>query len=127
METAAPKILLIDEEHQTLTLLRSSLESRGYRVFSAKTSQEALILAQSRAMDVAVIDVDLSDGQGFSTIARMLKDFPALKVIAGMKFFSQHGFQAKMLAQHLGAAAVLLKPYEPDTVLDVLQKILGSS
>ncbi len=126
MKSPPIKVLLIEEDKASLDLLRKTLQPLGHQIFSARTSQEALIFSQSTSLDLVLIDVDLSDGQGFSTISRMLKDSPSLKVVACLKFLSRHGFQAKALAQSLGACAILLKPYDSLLVQKVVLEALAS-
>ena len=123
MDPEASKILLIEEEKGSMEVLRRFLVPFGYRVFWARNGHEAHIFLRSKSMDLVLIDVEMSDGQGFSTIARMVKDFPSLKIIAGMSCLSQHGFQAKALALNLGACAVIGKPYETDAIRRVLKEV----
>src|SRR5258708_14494029 len=61
----APRILVVDDNPELLTLLSSSFEEAGYQVSTAARGRTALDLARKERPDLAVIDVLLPDLMGF--------------------------------------------------------------
>lgn len=58
------KILVVDDEEMILRLLRIDLESEGYKVFTAKTGQEAIQKACDASPDLILMDIMLPDMNG---------------------------------------------------------------
>jgi DNA-binding response OmpR family regulator len=64
--TAVPRVLCVDDDTLLTDLLRYALTSAGYAVQIANTGAEGLQYAQSNPPDVAIVDVNLPDKDGFS-------------------------------------------------------------
>src|SRR5882672_3197801 len=69
---SAPRILVVDDNPELLTLLSSSFEEAGYLVFTAARGRTALDLAKKEKPALAVVDVLLPDLMGFD-VAEALK------------------------------------------------------
>lgn len=57
-----PRILFVEDEEEVLRTVRLFFKREGFEVFGARTSQEALDLAERFKPDVAVLDVMLQEG-----------------------------------------------------------------
>src|SRR3979411_1738974 len=68
----APRILVVDDNPELLTLLSSAFEEAGYQVQTAARGRTALDLARKERPDLVVIDVLLPDLMGFD-VAEALK------------------------------------------------------
>jgi len=75
VETASPKILLIAEDQVLLAMcLKAELEEGGYRVLElAIHHQEALGYARETRPDMALVNIELADGDDGVALARDLK------------------------------------------------------
>jgi two-component system, response regulator PdtaR len=75
VETAVPKILLIAEDQVLLAMcLKSELEDGGYRVLElAIHHQEALGYARENRPDMALVNIELADGDDGVALAGDLK------------------------------------------------------
>ncbi len=76
-------ILLVDDEPDFLEAARLTLESAGYRVVTAADAQGALEAARHTPLSLAVLDVNLPDGDGYGLCREMRTqsegaDFPIL-------------------------------------------------
>ena len=60
------KVLLMEDEHVLAEIVRESLESRGFIVYHAETIKNALDRYYNNRPDIIVMDVMLTDGDGFS-------------------------------------------------------------
>jgi PAS domain S-box-containing protein len=76
-------VLLVDDESITLELLRSILESLGYRVWTARDGTEALRVYQESAQHIRVVVTDLvmPTMDGATLIANLRSLDPALRII----------------------------------------------
>ena len=73
-------VLLCDDDEQTRTALKSSLEQHGYEVVEAETGAEAVAYAEGVGVDAILLDLTLPSMSGWQTL-RSLKDNPNTSMI----------------------------------------------
>lgn len=104
------RILLVDDEPELLNMVTSILKEEGYaNTAAAGTVREALELAESFKPELAILDVMLPDGDGFSLMRqlRQKSDFPIL-------FLTARGEdEDKFKGFGLGADDYIVKPFMP--------------
>ena len=66
-----PKVLAVDDEDAILSLLDMSLSDEGYDVLTAATAAEFRKLNSENKIDVYLIDVGLTDGNGFTLVKEL--------------------------------------------------------
>ncbi len=64
-------ILCVDDNEQTLSVRKFLLETRGYRVFTAVSGQEAIDIFCSTHIDLVLTDLGLPQMDGNALIARL--------------------------------------------------------
>jgi two-component system, OmpR family, response regulator CpxR len=74
-------ILCVDDNEQALSVRKFMLETRGYRVLSAKTGEEALELFQIGPIDLVLSDLIMPQMDGNELIRRMKQLAPDLPMI----------------------------------------------
>jgi ActR/RegA family two-component response regulator len=74
-------ILLVDDDEAFLDTLAKRCEQRGFRTLTATDSAEALRIAWSEKVDVAVVDLRLPDRDGLETITRLRQIRPSTVTI----------------------------------------------
>jgi two-component system cell cycle response regulator len=118
-------ILALDDRPVNLTLVRSTLEPFGYKVFPVQTVKEALIVARREHPDLILSDLHLPEVGGFEFL-RAVKEDPELKAIPFILMSStasDEGTLAEGVA--LGAARVLFRPVEPEMLLRGVESCLA--
>ncbi len=104
------RILLVDDEEELLDMVCSILKEEGYRhIRRAGTVREALEAAADFQPELAILDVMLPDGDGFSLFERLKKmgDYPVL-------FLTARGEdEDKFRGLGLGADDYMVKPFLP--------------
>jgi CheY-like chemotaxis protein len=109
------KILIIDDDRVTLTMLEMILSRHGYQVLSAKDGAEGLDLATKEKPDAVISDMLIpkirQDPQ--------LKD---IKVILMTAVYKGAAFQFE--AKDSGADYFIEKPIDTNELLDKLDKLL---
>ena len=115
IDSRAPKTLLIVEDQIILGMcLKDELEESGYRVLElAIRHQEALALAREVKPDLALVNIDLDQGDDGVALARDLKTLGVPVV-----FISGQPDRVKQ-AQEV-AIASLPKPYSPSDMVDAV-------
>lgn len=77
------KVLVIDDEHQVLSIIKSLLDHHGCNVLSADKGQEGLeIIERHKAdLDLVILDIQMPDMTGDKVYARLKEIKPGLKVL----------------------------------------------
>ncbi len=112
-------LLLVDDDPQTRTLFGRFLENHGYTVTTTADGDEAIGLLDSYAFDLVVTDMQLgsaTSGLEVLRAARNQERAPAVIVITG-----DHALETAIVALRNGAHDYLLKPCQPDELLERLQ------
>lgn len=120
------QILVIDDEPSIRFLLEKMLEREGYAVITAADGEEGMKLFQESSFDLVITDIIMPEKEGIEIIMEIKKKYPDIPVIA----ISGGGFNSPQsylnIARAAGAAAVLEKPVEKETLLSQVQNLLIS-
>jgi DNA-binding response OmpR family regulator len=68
------RALAIDHDREVLALIEAALRERGFDVIATTSGQEALRLAHTKAFDLIVSDLALSDLDGFALVRALSED-----------------------------------------------------
>ena len=114
-----PRLLVVDDNLELLSLLTHLFEDAGYDVVSASKAKQALDVARGNAPALAVLDVLLPDMMGYHLADQLRREFPQLPVIfvTGVFKGGKHGADAK---QKHGAVAWFEKPFEARKLLEAV-------
>src|SRR5215510_6716539 len=74
------RILAVDDELQILRALKATLRGEGYEVLTAATMEEGLDAAAVSALDAAIVDLLLPDGNGIE-LCRRLREWSTMPII----------------------------------------------
>lgn len=105
----APKILIVDDNIESLKILTDMLEGVPYNVVAAKTGKKALQAVSSSKLDLVILDLMMPDMTGFEVCTNIrerfsMVDLPVLIVTAAIS-------HDKYKAFHAGANDILQKSY----------------
>ena len=64
-------ILYIEDNPDNMRLVQRALESRGYRLFQAKNGLEGVQVAETEAIDLILLDINLPDIDGYEVARRL--------------------------------------------------------
>lgn len=118
--SAAPHVLVIDDEPQILRALRTILTEHKFRVTTASTGEEGLALAAAQPPDVVILDLGLPDLDGLAVIRR-LREWSRVPIIV----LSARGQERdKVAALDAGADDYVSKPFAVGELLARLRVAL---
>jgi len=130
---AAPKtddpreILIVDDDPIfRLTLRGMLMRGAAYRIVEAQHAEEAIAAIERRRPDLVVSEIFMPVADGFELLNWMRShaaDVPLLAVSAAGH--ADRNFDPAVIAQHLGAAAVLNKPFDRADLLAAVDRALG--
>jgi len=118
------KILLVDDDPGAHVIIVPILSKAGYAVVSAKTGEQALLLALSDRPDLIILDVIMPGIKG-RDLCRKLKAYDVLKKTA-IIFLTAKDSEDDIKAElEAGAITHLTKPVNPSELLQTVSSIIG--
>jgi DNA-binding response OmpR family regulator len=119
----APKILLVDDNQELLTLLAKLFERAGYEVLAASRGKQAVEMNRVQKPLLAMLDVLLPDMMGYQVAENIRKDSPGLPVIfvTGVFKGGKHALDAKV---RYGAVDYFEKPFEAQKLVAAVQRLV---
>jgi two-component system KDP operon response regulator KdpE len=123
MSTAAPRVLVVDDEPQIVRGLKIILRSAGYAVEAAETVAEALASLAARPPDALVLDLVLPDGQGVE-VCREVRRWSRLPIVVLSAVGDE---REKVKALDAGADDYVTKPFGSDELLARLRAVMRRS
>ena len=118
------RILTIDDDVQTLNMLRQMLECEGYDVVAAPGGKKGIRIYREQPIDLIIMDIIMPDMEGIETIRELKQDFADIKIIAisGGGLIGSEGYLH--LARIFGAQRTYAKPFERKEFLKGVREIL---
>lgn len=108
---AKPKVLLVDDEVDYLTLVKLRLVNEGFDVFAMDSAEEALDIATREQPDIVVCDV-LMPGIDGITFFKRLRARPEFAEVPVIFLSAKDETRFKVEALHQGAEDYLVKPID---------------
>ena len=107
------KILIVDDEPDTVMILRDRLEMDEYEVLTAASADTALQQMDQELPDLVLLDLQMPGINGIETLAQIQEKYPGLLVI----MLTAHGtIQRAVEATKLGAYDFLEKPFKSEHI-----------
>src|SRR5580658_866524 len=124
IRTAAPNLLIIDDEPSILHAFRRGFREPGLNVHTAASADEGLRALEEARPDVVILDVHLPDGSGLETFERIRARDARIPVI----LITGHGTtDLAIQAMKRGAFDYLLKPLDLPQMREHVGRACASS
>jgi len=117
------RILVVDDEPDTLGLIELTLQTAGFQVQSVASGEDALALLRRDAFDLVMLDIMMPTITGFDIVRRLRSEGAQLPPIIFLT--AKTGSEDRQTGELLGAAAYLTKPTTRGQLLDVVRRALG--
>lgn len=122
--SAAPRLLVVDDEADILGMLRLLLVQRGYEVTTAGSGLEALALATADPPDLMLLDVMMQDMDGWETL-KLLRLDPACRDVPVVILSARAETKDKIRGLQEGAVDYVTKPFSPRDLLAKVEAVLA--
>ena len=113
MSRSGAYILVIDDEVEIVRALQRSLSAHGYKVFTARSGEEALLLNAQHKPDLLLLDLMLPGMSGLEVCRQVRKESNVPIIVLSVKGTERD----KVQALDLGADDYIPKPFGIDEVL----------
>ena len=120
------KILIIEDELELVSLMRSRLTDHHYEVISALNGLEGIDLARQEIPDLIILDVMMPKLDGYN-VCRMLKFDEKYKKIPIIILTARGSEQDRNIAQQIRADAFLTKPFRSEILMQEIKKFLDQA
>lgn len=117
-------ILAVDDSASMLQMVSFTLKGAGYEVVEATDGQHALDLAKTRGVDLVITDVNMPRMDGITLIGELRK-LPDYKFTPLLMLTTESSPEKKQQGRAAGATGWIVKPFNPDQLLNTVKKVLG--
>jgi two-component system cell cycle response regulator DivK len=118
------KILLVEDNEMNRDMLSRRLQRKGYQVVLAVDGQEGIVLAQSEAPTLILMDLSLPVLDGWEA-TRQLKSAPGTRAIPIIVLTAHAMAGDREKAMEVGADDFDTKPIELDRLLGKIEALLA--
>ena len=120
------KILIVEDNEDSLEILGLRVTAIGYQVIKARNSKEAIAFAEAEGPDLIFMDMELPDADGIKTTAT-LKQNPKTSHIPVVALTAWMCELWREKALKVGIVSYLLKPVSPKTLKQTIEKFTNGS
>lgn len=117
-------ILVIDDDDMVRTLLIRTLTRGGHQAVGAADGAEGVRYVQDNPVDLVITDIFMPQQEGLATIMQIRRGCPGSRIIAISGGGARESLDVLPVAEALGAARSLRKPFTPSEVLAAVQEVL---
>ncbi len=119
------KVLVADDDPDIVLALRIRLESAGYQVLTAMDGGQAIEKIRLHHPDLAILDINMPEGNAFAVLDSLRAEGPRGLPVIFLTADAQEKSQVK--AFHRGIRHYLTKPYDPKTLLVLVEHALNEA
>ena len=116
-------ILAVDDSASMRQMVSFTLKSAGYNVVEAVDGQDAWEKAGGRSFDLVLTDQNMPRMDGIS-LTKKLRENPQFKATPILILKTESSDQMKMAGRSAGATGWLVKPFDPNKLLEVIKKVI---
>mgnify|MGYP005849292887 CR=1 FL=1 len=125
----AARILVVDDDLDTVNLLRLVLQRAGYKVITASSLEEVIDrvkLAEQyhEYIDLVILDLIMPGRSGYQCMERLIEINPEARIIVASGYMEMEGWGSELLSQ---ARFIVRKPYEMRDLLQLIRKALDET
>jgi DNA-binding response OmpR family regulator len=122
-----PAVLLLEDNEAYRTLLTEVLTRAGFEVCAAADGRRVAETLRQRSIDLVITDLVMPERDGIEIITDLRYSHPRLPVIAISGDVPLNRDLYLTIAEKLGAARVLAKPFKMDELIAAAREALAAS
>jgi two-component system chemotaxis response regulator CheY len=117
-------ILAVDDSASIRQMVSFTLKSAGYDVVEAVDGMDGLEKAKTRAINLVLTDQNMPRMDGL-TLIRSLRGLPQYKATPILMLTTESSDAMKTQGRAAGATGWLVKPFDPQKLVEVVKKVIG--
>ncbi len=120
----AKTILSVDDSASIRQMVAFTLKGAGYEVIEAVDGQDGLEKAKLKTVDMVLTDQNMPRMDGL-TLVKNLRAMPNYQNVPILMLTTEAGDAMKTQGKAAGATGWLVKPFDPQKLLEVTKKVIG--
>jgi two-component system chemotaxis response regulator CheY len=116
-------ILAVDDSASMRQMVSFTLKNAGYEVVEAVDGEDAFDKARSREFDLVLTDQNMPRLDGIG-LTRRLREQPRFKSTPILILTTESSDQMKQAGRDAGATGWLVKPFDPNKLIEVIKKVV---
>ncbi len=120
----AKTVLTVDDSASIRQMVSFTLKSAGYDVVEANDGVDGLEKARSRPFSLVLTDQNMPRMDGISLI-KSLRATPQYKSVPILMLTTESSDSMKSEGRAAGATGWLVKPFDPQKLIEVVKKVIG--
>ena len=120
----AKTILAVDDSASIRQMVSFTRKSAGYDVIEAVDGMDGLDKAKAKNADLVLSDQNMPRMDGL-TLIRNLRGLPQYKTVPILMLTTESSDAMKAQGRAAGATGWLVKPFDPQKLIEVVRKVIG--
>ena len=117
-------VLAVDDSKTMRDMVGFTLRGAGYDVVEAEDGQDAISVLGADRVDLVITDINMPNMDGI-TLVKTLRSDPNYRSTPILVLTTESDDTKKNEGRAAGATGWLVKPFEPEKLLKVVQKVCG--
>ncbi|KAA0583764.1 response regulator [Azospirillum sp. B21] len=118
------KVMTVDDSRTMRDMVSFTLRGAGYDVVEAADGQQAMSAIATTKVDLVITDLNMPVMDGL-TLIRRLRAIPAHRTLPILMLTTEADESKKAEGRAAGATGWIVKPFNPDKLVSVVQKVCG--
>ncbi len=118
------KILVVDDDIETLRLITIMLQRQGFQILTASNGSQAIALTNAEMPALIVLDIMMPDLDGYEVTKEIRKN-PKTSHVPVLMFTARGQVEDKVTGYEVGADDYLSKPVHPAELVAHIKSLLG--
>jgi two-component system chemotaxis response regulator CheY len=116
--------LAVDDSRTIRQMVSFTLQNIGYDVIEAEDGVEATKLMESRKPDIVITDLNMPNMDGI-TLIKHIRNVLGIRTVPILMLTTEYTDDKKNAGREAGATGWIVKPFDPEKLVQVVQKICG--
>ena len=116
-------ILTVDDSSTMRQMIAFTLKGANFEVVEAGDGVEALEVAKGKKLSLVITDVNMPRMDGITLVQR-LRALPEFKFTPILVLTTESDASMKQKGKEAGATGWIVKPFSPEKLLEVVNKVL---
>jgi two-component system chemotaxis response regulator CheY len=120
----AKSILAVDDSASIRQMVGFTLKSSGYEVVEAVDGMDGVEKAKAKTFNLILTDQNMPRMDGL-TLIKNLRALPQYKTVPILMLTTESSDAMKQQGKAAGATGWLVKPFDPQKLVEVVKKVIG--
>lgn len=117
-------VCTVDDSQSIRDMMSYTLKEAGFNVLEAEDGQKALQVLDNNQADLVITDLNMPNMDGL-TLIKSLREKPQYSGTPILMLTTESDAEKKAAGKAAGATGWIVKPFNPDNLINVIKKVTG--